>query len=87
MAEETATPKPKTKRKSAAPIKFVVRTKTGIINIVENEIELAALFKAQPGSEAWALGRKVRGILCFPGKHNLVTDVREKDKVVLAFDK
>ena len=85
----TADAKPKKKRtvKPKTSERFVVQTKSGVVSIVDNDVELAAVYKANPGSDSWVLGKHIRGILVVPGQHDLVKDVKGPDKVTLAYDK
>lgn len=80
----------KTKRvaKPKASNSYVVTSKTGtVVNFVKTDLELAALLEAQPGSEAWVVGKRVRGCLRIPGHHDLIKNVKSPDKVMVALDK
>lgn len=80
------------KKRTPAIMKFVIIIHDGSAGaicpkIIEGLPDLADSYKKYPGCEAWTLGKKVRAILVVPGKHDLVKNVKEDDKIKIALDK
>ena len=86
MAEASEVKKTRKKR-VVTPTKFVATTKQGITSLVDSPAELAALYAANPGSESYVLGKKVKVILVETGKHNLITGEKGEQKISIALEK
>lgn len=80
----TPADKPKKTRKKKE-LSFIAISKEGLAKLVPQE-EVAKMAWTE-GSKLYSLGKAVKSILVFPGKHDLITGQKGPEKVIIKFEK